>query len=228
MGSQLNDKVTKYLEWLESSNHPVLAEMEELAREKEFPIIGPQCGRVLATLTTAINGKRVFEMGSGYGYSTLWFATAVGPGGEVVHTDGDENNTALAKEYMQKAGVLDRCRFLTGDATLLLAGEDGPFDVILIDIDKHSYPLALQLTLKKLRVGGFLIAHNALWSGKAAQESDEPDTKGIRQYNWEVMVSDELLSFIDPTHDGLAISLKVTPELRAQMPFANALLTLRD
>ena len=224
MASQLGESLTEYLEWLEASNHPILTEMEQYAKEKEFPIIGPQCGRVLATLATAIDAARVFEMGSGFGYSTLWFATAIHPAGEVVHTDGDPDNTALAKEFLTRAGLTARCRFLTGDATILLADEDASFDVILIDIDKHAYPLALQLAVQKLRVGGFLIAHNAIWSGRVAKESDEPETKAIRQYNWEIMVHDELLSFIDPTHDGLAVSLKVLPEIRKQMPFATALL----
>ena len=81
MASQLGESLTEYLEWLEASSHPILTEMEQYAKEKEFPIIGPQCGRVLATLATAINAGRVFEMGSGFGYSTLWFATAIQPTG---------------------------------------------------------------------------------------------------------------------------------------------------
>lgn len=220
MASQLTPGLAKYLEALEPSGHPVLAKMEEAAEEKHFPIIGPQCGRILAIMAKAIGARRVFEMGSGFGYSTLWFASAVGENGEVVHTDGDPENTAQAREYLSEAGFLGRVRFLNGDATELLMKETEPFDVILIDIDKEGYPLALQAAVPKLRVGGLLMAHNTVWGGKVVRESDEPTTKAIRQYNWEIMVHAELLSFVNPVHDGLSISLKVTPEDRMAIPVA--------
>jgi caffeoyl-CoA O-methyltransferase len=211
MANQLPAKLGEYLESLEASGHPVLREMEALARERRFPIIGPQCGRVLATLALAIGAQRVFEMGSGYGYSTLWFASVVP---EVTHTDGDPANTELAKTYLAKAGLIEKCRFLTGDANELLAAESGTFDVILIDIDKQDYPLALQVAVQKVRTGGLILTHNVIWSGRVASESDEAATQGIQQYNLEIMSHEELLSFIDPTDDGLAVSLKVTPDTR--------------
>lgn len=218
MGSQLGEKLTRYLESLEASNHPILSRMEQAAKNEGFPIIGPQCGRVLMTMALAVSAKRVFEMGSGFGYSTLWFATAVGEGGEVIHTDDDTKNTERAKDLLAEAGLAERCRFLNGDAVKLLSEEEGEFDCILIDIDKQQYPSALPVAVEKLRIGGILMAHNAIWSGRVADEAKDPDTEAIRRYDREIMSHPELVSFINPVHDGLAISLKVPSELRRGLP----------
>jgi len=206
----------EYLENLEGHSYPVLVEMERLAKEKDFPIIGHQCGRRIAILAYAIGAKKVFEIGSGFGYSTLWFAIAVGDGGEVVHTEFDEKNSTLAREFLKKAGLDRRCRFLNGDGYLLLQNEQGPFDCILIDCDKRQYPSALQEATVKLRVGGFLFAHNAIWSGRVASQEEEPSTVAIRKYNEEILRHPELLSYIDPVHDGLAVSVKVPRGLKRQ------------
>ncbi|MCW5945682.1 MAG: O-methyltransferase [Fimbriimonadales bacterium] len=218
MGSQLKPGLTKYLEELEASQSPVLRAMEREAEVRGFPIIGPQCGRRMAILTMAIQGRKVFEMGSGYGYSTVWFASAAGPSGEVVHTDFDPDNTARAKEYLEEAGLLDRVKFLNGDGLELLAAQGDHFDAILIDIDKTQYPLALQVSVPKLKVGGFLFCHNVVWSGRVAEDVHDPETFAIRQYNREIMTHPELVSFIDPVHDGLSVSLKVGIDSRARIP----------
>lgn len=214
MGSQLPESLNEYLENLEAHSHPVLEEMERLAKEKDFPIIGHQCGKRMAILAHATGAKRVFEIGSGFGYSTLWFAMAVGDGGEVVHTEFDEKNSHLAREFLNKAGLSERCRFLIGDGLTLLQKERGPFDCILIDCDKKQYSLALREGVSKLRIGGLLFAHNVIWSGRVATQDNEPSTEAIRKYNDEIMHHSELLSYIDPIHDGLAVSVKVPPALK--------------
>lgn len=218
MASQLSAPLTRYLEELEASQSQVLRDMEREAAQKNFPIIGPQCGRRMAILTMAIQGRNVFELGSGFGYSTVWFASAVGPSGSVVHTDFDETNTERAKEYLEQAGLTDRVRFLNGDGLELLTAEPDQFDAILIDIDKTQYPLAVQVTVPKLRVGGLLFCHNVVWSGRVAKDDDDPATFAIRQYNREIMAHPELVSYIDPVHDGLAVSLKVGTDSRARIP----------
>jgi predicted O-methyltransferase YrrM len=212
-------RLVEYLVDLQKSNDPILTEMEDVAKEKQFPIIGPECGRRLMTFALAVGASKVFEMGSGYGYSTLWFARAVGPGGEVVHTDGDPANTESAKQYLQRAEIIDRVRFLTGDAVALLEDDAGLYDVILIDIDKQDYPKALAAAVPKLRVGGFILAHNVIWHGAVADPSDtEKSTEGIREYNRRAYSHPELVSFTDPTDDGLGISLKVDAAVRSTLP----------
>lgn len=215
MASLLTPKLTDYLLELEQTSHPVLMEMESIASKEGFPIIGGQCGRVLATLALGIGAKRVFEMGSGFGYSTLWFALAVGEEGEVVHTDGDAKNTERANYFLGKAGIIDRCRFVIGDAIDALRNESTLYDVVLIDIDKQDYVQALEVAIPKVRTGGLILTHNVLWSGRIIDTADDsPATVGIRQYNQAIMENPELLSFIDPTDDGLAVSLKVALSVR--------------
>lgn len=210
MANHLSPELDRYLVAHHASRSPILREMEQWAKENDFPIFGPECGRTVATLSVAIEARRVFEMGSGVGYSTVWFAAAVGPTGEVVHTDGDAANTEAARGYLDRAGFLDRCRFLNGDALELLAQEQEPFDCILIDVNKTQYPLALRIATEKLRYGGLIFTHNAIWSGRVADTSDmEPSTVAIRQYNRDAVDHPELMTFLDPIHDGLAISLKV-------------------
>lgn len=210
MGSQLPEAVAEYVRELERPRHPVLLEMERIAREEEFPIIGPECGRVLAVLSRAIGAKRVFEMGSGFGYSTLWFALAVGEGGEVVHTDSDETNSLRARELLAKAGVEGRCRFVVGDAHELLRAEQSPFDCILIDIEKSGYPKALEEAVPRIRPGGLLFAHNVLWSGRVADPSETDEgTQGIREFNRAARSRPDLATFLDPVDDGLSVSLKL-------------------
>lgn len=211
--------ITDYLRDLEKSTGALLAEMEQEARDKKFPIIGPQCGRRLMILALAIGASKVFEMGSGYGYSTVWFGHAVGPSGEVTHTDGDPENTSRAKEFIARAGFTDRVRFLTGDANQLLADDDGNYDVVLIDIDKQDYPKALEIAVPKLRVGGLVITHNTTWSNRVADPNENDDTTvGIREYNRRAFSHPELATYLDPVDDGLGISLKVDPTVRGGLP----------
>jgi len=211
--------INEYLKDLEKSSGALLAEMEQEAREKSFPIIGPQCGRRLMILSVAIGASKVFEMGSGYGYSTVWFSHAVGPSGQVTHTDGDPENTSRAKDYIARAGFSDRVRFLTGDANQLLSDDDGVYDVVLIDIDKQDYPKALEIAVPKLRVGGMILTHNTKWSDRVADPNEnEATTLGIREYNSRSFSHPELATYLDPVDDGLGVSLKLDPAVRGTLP----------
>ena len=116
MASVIEPRVNEYLLDLARHDHPILNEMEALAKEKKFPIVGPECGRVLHQVARLCGAKRVFEMGSGYGYSTLWFARALPPDGRVFHTDGDSKNTEMAREFLTRAGHENQVAFKTGVA----------------------------------------------------------------------------------------------------------------
>lgn len=205
----LDTDVERYLHELQLSTDPVLLEMEALARERRFPIIGPLVGRMCETLARAISARRVFEMGSGYGYSTFWFARAVGEAGEVVHTDGSAENSGQARAFLGRAGLADRVRFLVGDARRLLQTETGPFDVVFCDIDKEGYPEALELARAKLRKGGLLITDNVLWSGRVARPDPDETTRAIQTYNAAAFVAADLASIIVPLRDGVGVHLKL-------------------
>jgi len=151
----------------------------------------------------------VLELGSGFGYSALWFASAMGPAGQVVCTDGDPENRALALDFLSRAGLLDRVSYQVGDALSLLRAAAGPFDIVLCDIDKEGYPDALEPCVAALRPGGLLITDNTLWKGKVVgdQPGDEP-TEAIRRFNRDLAEHPELTSIILPLRDGLTVAIK--------------------
>lgn len=202
-------QVNAYLSKMTPDRTEVLAEMEAHGRERGFPFIGPEVGRLLRLLAQSIGAKRVFECGSGFGYSAMWFSEAAGPDGEVFLTEGDARNIELARDYLGRAGFADRCRFLVGDALTHLDATPGPFDIVLVDIDKEGYPESLAPTVEKLRSGGLLITDNVLWSGRVTDESkDDPDTTAIREYNRMLYSHPELETVILPLRDGVAVARK--------------------
>src|SRR5919197_5263281 len=161
--------------------------MEKEAEEHNFPIINRLCGVTIGVLARGIGAERVFELGSGYGYSAYWFSRAVGPGGELHLTDGDPENEKKALDYLGRAGLLDPVRYHVGDAVSSLGATDGEFDVVYCDIDKHGYPEAWVAARERIRVGGLYLCDNVLWSGRVA-EADPADrrpewTEDIKEHN---------------------------------------------
>src|SRR6266487_3139603 len=162
-------KTEKYIYSLLPARDRVMREMERYAQKHHVPIIGPACGRLLYQLARLVRARRVFEMGSAIGYSTLWLARAVGPEGRVFYTDGDPANARRAEAYLGSAGVLGRVRVLVGDALHLLDSTEGQFDLIFNDVDKTQYPDVFRRAVSRVRVGGLFITDNVLWSGRVAQ-----------------------------------------------------------
>ena len=188
---------------------PLLEEMHALAAEKRFPIVGPEVGRVLCQVATMLQARRVFEMGSGFGYSTLWFARGVGPQGRVFHTDGDPRNTELARGFLGRAGLLDRVEFLTGDATELIDRVPGEFDIVFCDVDKHQYPRAYERFRNRVRPGGAVLIDNLIWSGKVAAGEIDPQSEGVREFIRRMWADSQYLSSLLPIRDGVGLSLRL-------------------
>lgn len=214
LGGITNAKVEDYLYSLLPPRDPVLAEIEAEADRRRIPIVGPLVGRLLLQLAQSIQAKTVFEMGSAIGYSTLWWAHAVGEGGRVFYSDGDSRNATEASGYFSRSGVKDRVQVLVGDALELLSEQRTEFDIIFNDIDKEDYPRVLRLALPRLKKGGLFITDNALWSGTVAgMEGATPQTpesiRAIQEFNRMLYQSTELLTTILPLRDGLAIAMKL-------------------
>jgi caffeoyl-CoA O-methyltransferase len=202
--------IEAYLERLQPTHDRVQARMEAEGKNRKFPIIGPLVGNLVSLMAQSIEARRVFEMGSGFGYSTLHFARAVGDGGEVVHTDGDADLSREAQRWLAEAGLDDRVRFEVGDAVGLLAKETEVFDVIFCDIDKGNYPRAWEVARERVRRGGLIITDNTLWSGAVADPDDEEDwTKAIRHYNRLAFGDGAFRSTLLPVRDGVTVSLRV-------------------
>jgi predicted O-methyltransferase YrrM len=203
-------EIDSYIDLLLPERDDVLREMEEVARQREIPIIGPAVGRYLHLLALSIGAKRIFEAGSAIGYSTIWLARAVGPGGKVVYSDGDRRNADQARRYFERAGVLDRIDVRVGDALELLSEEKAPFDLIFNDVDKEDYPRMLRLALPRLRVGGLFVADNALWHGRVLDESPDAHTKGVLEFNRLLYSTPQLYPAIVPLRDGVAVAIKTS------------------
>jgi predicted O-methyltransferase YrrM len=200
--------INRYLHDLANPEDPVLREMELVAAERSFPIVGPQVGRLLDVLARSIGARRVFELGSGFGYSAYWFARAVGPGGEVFLTDTSAANAALAREFLMRGGLGDRVRIEVGDGLELLARTRGEFDIVFNDIDKEHYPRVLEPAAAALRPGGLLISDNMLWFGSVLEASpSEPSTLGVLELTRLLHESEDFHTAWLPLRDGVSVSV---------------------
>jgi len=207
----MSPQLREYLDSLVPDRPEEVKLMEEYAREHSFPIIGPAAGQFLYMLTRAVNAKRVFEMGSGYGYSTYWFARAVqeNGGGEVYHVVWDENLSHLARAHLARLNVGMLVKYHVREAISVLKEISGPFDIIFCDIDKHSYPDALPVIEPKLRSGGLFIVDNMLWSGRIFDRLEQdPNTKGVRMLTQVLRHKPNFITTLVPIRDGLMVALK--------------------
>ncbi|MGZ8620459.1 MAG: O-methyltransferase [Actinomycetota bacterium] len=191
-------------------DEPVLLEMEAEAERDGFPIIGRLVGATVEVLARSVGARRVFELGSGYGYSAYWFARAVRPDGEVHCTDGDPTNEAKALAYLTRAGLDAPVRWHVGDAVTHLSAAKGELDVVYNDIDKDGYPDAWLAARERIRVGGLYLCDNVLWYGRVTEPRPErADTRAILQHNALIAEDERYLSAIVPTRDGLMMALRV-------------------
>ena len=207
----IQDDVEQYIYQLLPGRDAIVTEMEAYAEENRIPIIGPAVARLLSLLVQISGAKRIFEMGSAIGYSTIWLARAAGPQGKVFYTDGDPEKARRANEYFRRAGVGKRIEVQVGDAMELLKKAPGKFDVIFNDVDKHQYPAALRVAMPKLRRGGLLITDNTIWAGKAARPAAQDDafTKGVQEFNRLVYESKQLYPVLIPLRDGVTVCRKL-------------------
>ncbi len=204
----MNTAVEENLYGLLPMRDAVLREMERLAKKKGIPIVGPAVGRLLALLVEISGAKRVFEMGSAIGYSTIWLARAAGRGAEIFYTDGNPANAEKARAYFRRAGVERRIRVLVGDSLELLDRVPRKFDLIFIDVDKHQYPAALRKAMPRLRWGGLLVTDNTLWSGRVTRKTKDEATRGIKEFNRLTYSSRELFPVLIPLRDGVTVCRK--------------------
>ena len=205
------DKTQEYLETLVPTREPELQKMEEYADKHDFPILGPVSGYYCYQLAVMLKAKSVFEMGSGYGYSTAWFAKAVkeNGGGVVHHTVWDEKLSKMAVSHLSKLGFDSLIQYHVAEAVETLRKTEGPFDIIFNDIDKEAYPESLPLIKEKLRSGGLLIIDNMLWHGQTLDPNDhEESTEAIRRFIRDVTTDPDWIVSLAPIRDGMIIAYK--------------------
>jgi caffeoyl-CoA O-methyltransferase len=213
-GGITTDAVDQYLYSMLPERDEVLREMEAEAAKRNIPIVGPAVGRLFYMLARLSRARRVFEMGSAIGYSTIWWARGVGEDGHVIYTDGDSNKAMEAYKYFERAGLEKRIEIKVGDALELLSEQNlEPFDVIFNDVDKEDYPKVFRLAVPRLSRGGMFISDNVLWSGRVPEASgsdrDATDaTRALVKFNRMLYDARELFTTILPLRDGVAVALK--------------------
>ena len=201
-------EIDSYLAALLPERDEVLCEMEEIARQRRIPIVGPAVGRYLHLLARAIGARRIFEAGSAIGYSTIWLARAAGPRAEIYYSDGDPDRARDALAYFKRAGVEKRIQIQTGDALRLLRKTPGTFDLIFCDVEKEQYPAAFGLAVPRVRRGGLFLTDNVLWSGRVSESSSDQRTQAIQKFNRLVYSSRALFPVIVPLRDGVVVCHK--------------------
>ena len=203
------EAVERYIYDILPARDAVLEEMERQASAENIPIIGPAAGRLMYLLAQISGAKRIFEMGSAIGYSTIWLARAAGAKAEIYYTDGDPKNAQRAREFFKQAKVEKRIRMMTGDALELLDRVRGRFDMIFIDVNKDQYPAALKKALPRIRRGGLLVTDNTLWSGRVTGAADNEATRGVQEFNKAVYAAKELFPVMIPLRDGVTVCRKL-------------------
>jgi len=211
----VNPKIEDYMRGLLSRyDESVVLEMETEGKDSGFPIIGRLVGVTVELLARAVGARRVFELGSGYGYSAYWFCRAVGRDGEVHCTDGDPENEKKALDYLSRAGLAEPIRWHVAEAVATLESTDGVFDVIYDDIDKDGYPDAWRAARERIRIGGLYLCDNVLWSGRvAAPDPEDPRpqyTEAVLEHNRLIAEDERYVSAIIPTRDGVMAALRVS------------------
>jgi caffeoyl-CoA O-methyltransferase len=201
--------LSRYLDGLVPLRPPELVAMEAEAERTNFPIIGPAAGYFCYLVTRLIGARSLFELGSGFGYSTAWFARAVreNGGGIVHHTVWDEELSRRARGHLEALGLSELVTFRVGEAVGILREVEGPFDIVFNDIDKDGYVASLPVIKSRLRKGGVLIVDNVLWSGRIFDESDtSASTAGIREFTRLVTSDPDWAATIVPIRDGLLVA----------------------
>jgi predicted O-methyltransferase YrrM len=191
---------------------PALIDMESFAQKNNFPIVGRLAGSFIEIMATMVQAQRVFEFGSGYGYSAYWFAKAVGPTGKVLCSEADFLNRDRAQQFLSTAELWERIDFKVGMAQALFAETEGLFDICYNDVDKGDYPDIWQLCKDRIRPGGLYIADNVLWRGRVAHEHSADVfpgwTQAIRAHNQMIFDDPEFDTLINPIRDGVLVARK--------------------
>ncbi|MGN6169109.1 MAG: O-methyltransferase [Solirubrobacteraceae bacterium] len=209
----VTDAVARYTEGLRTDPDPVLSDMEWHGAREGVPIVVPQTGALLHVLALACGARRIVEVGTAIGVSTLYLARALPPGGSITSFEVDDRRHRAARRYLERAGVADRCDLRLQDAREGLAELEGDFDMAFIDGVKTQYGDYFDRLLPRLRAGGLLAVDNVLMGGTVAEGrsdglwSDE-QIKSVRALNERLLHSAELTGTVTPVGDGVLIAVK--------------------
>jgi predicted O-methyltransferase YrrM len=213
MGQIVPDAIEQYLAGLNHAVDPVLAEIARTGAERDLPLVDAEVGALLRVLALSIGATRILEIGTAIGYSGIWLAGALPPGGMLMTMEMDPERAREARANFERAGLAERVSVIVGDAERMIAKVAGPFDLIFQDGNKKLYTPLLDRLVALLRPRGLLVTDNVLWSGRVAPGfaqagSADDNTPAIVEYNQRVASHPDLLTAVVPLRDGVSISVK--------------------
>ena len=211
----MNEKLIEYAENYTSRESRVLQEiaLECYENYKDSSMLsGFYQGRVLSFLSNMIQPRVVLEIGTYLGYSALCFAEGLAADGKVITLDVNEETQKVAKSFVEKSEYKNKIEFRLGDAAQIVPQIDEVFDLVFIDADKPNYSNYYRMVFEKLRVGGYIIADNVLWSGKVLQaksgEETDEDTRALHEFNQLILNDARVANVLLPIRDGLMVIRK--------------------
>jgi caffeoyl-CoA O-methyltransferase len=197
-------------QYAEAHSSPEAELFQRLAAETREKSSAPQMmvglleGRFLGLLVRTVRARRVLELGTFTGYSSISMALALPPDGRVITCDVNEETTEIARRYAQEAGVADRIDYRLGPALETIAGLEGEFDLVFIDADKPNYLKYYEATLPRLTRSGLMVLDNTLWSGRVADPSEnDENVEAIRAINKRVLEDPRVDNVLLTVRDGM-------------------------
>jgi predicted O-methyltransferase YrrM len=202
-----------YLARIHPELPPLVLELEQLGGRDGIPIVSRSTGRLLSTLVHAMQANRILEIGTAYGYSTLWMALALPPAGRIWTIDPDRERTGIAYGFLERAGKADAVEVINQPALDVLASfPQRNLDIVFIDALKTEYEGYLELAVPLLKLSGLVVVDNLLWSGRAAADpsgADSDDTRAIRAFNKAFLAHPQLDATIIPLGDGTGLGARI-------------------
>jgi caffeoyl-CoA O-methyltransferase len=207
----VDEKIEAYAEAHTTPSGELFERLAAETHEKtEWPqmMVGEIEGRFLEFLVRLIGARRVLELGTFTGYSSLSMARGLSEGGRVISCDVNEETTSIARRYAEEAGLADRIEFRLGPGLETLAQLDGPFDLVFIDADKTGYLAYYEAVLPKLADAGLIVADNALQSGRVVEEGGDESTRAIQDFNDHVRNDPRVECVLLTVRDGMLLARK--------------------
>lgn len=202
-------KIEEYAEEHSSPDGELFVRLAEETREKTTApqmMVGRIEGQFLATLVRLRGARRILELGTFTGYSSISMASALPPDGHIITCDVDPDATEIARRYMDESGFGDKIEIRLGPALETIATLEGPLDLVFIDADKPSYKAYYEAVLPLLAENGLIIADNVLWSGRVVEDGeDDESTRSIKEFNEHVRVDPRVVSVMLTVRDGMTL-----------------------
>lgn len=165
-------------------------------------------GALLQMISFIMQPKTILEIGTYTGYGTICLAEGLPKDGKIITIDNNEEIVFVQKEFIAKSNLADKIELRQGNALDIIPKLDISFDLIYIDADKKNYPQYYELVLPKLSERGMILADNVLWYGKVVEETNDPTTIALQNFNRQVTADERVVNVLLPLRDGLMMIRK--------------------